>query len=175
MPRSVFRLRGGARRYSGTTARSKSEARSLKVNRRSPWCGPLTSQSPTDVAQVGDCRGTGSRPFAVGWKPGGDVRREIAKFLSCHPHQFVDCQHVHFFLHQFLTARSRPSEGGQAPDEAVASLATGTTEEQRPCACSHEPRTVLSGRKKDGSGCGLDGGSRGDGISDCVTSTVLRS
>jgi len=31
------------------------------------------------------------------------MRREIAKFLSCHPKKFAHCQHAHFFLHQFLT------------------------------------------------------------------------
>ena len=75
--------------------------------------------------------------------------------------QFVGSQHLHILLHQFWPRRSRPSGGGLATEEAGASLATGTSEEEcfALAPTQAEERCSLAG-KKDGRGCGGDGGER---------------
>ena len=54
-----------------------------------------------DVAQIDERRRALRRSFAEGRQGGGDLGRETAKLGSSHAHQFVQCQHLHCFLHRF--------------------------------------------------------------------------
>jgi hypothetical protein len=110
------------------------------------WRKIAACQRAADVAQVEARIRVLNRAFRIFRQRVGDPRGEIAKLDSRHAHQLDQGQQSHILLHHFRPRPSRPScERPDATEEAAAPLAAGTSEEECPGTCSHEPRNGAKG------------------------------